>query len=258
MINLKNAENEFIKYTKNFNLKDNHLKRKYLHSLRVMEISNKIAKNIKLKDEEVEIATLIGLLHDIGRFEQFTKYGTFRDRESIDHGDFGVEILKEDNYIKKYLKDEEYIDIVYMAIKNHNKYKIENGLSEKQEMFCKIIRDADKIDIFYEMANIFYDTKEIEEINKSIIKDNIIAKIYEKEAINRKEFKEKGKLIQLLVMLAFLFDINYKVSLEIISKEKYIDKVFQRFNFEDEYTRNKMKEIQKFLNQYIDNNNGLF
>lgn len=225
MINLKNAENEFIKYTKNFNLKDNHLKRKYLHSLRVMEISNKIAKNIKLKDEEVEIATLIGLLHDIGRFEQFTKYGTFRDRESIDHGDFGVEILKEDNYIKKYLKDEEYIDIVYMAIKNHNKYKIENGLSEKQEMFCKIIRDADKIDIFYEMANIFYDTKEIEEINKSIIKDNIIAKIYEKEAINRKEFKEKGKLIQLLVMLAFLFDINYKVSLEIISKEKYIDKV---------------------------------
>ena len=59
-------------------------------------------------------------------------------------------------------------------------------------------------------------------------------------------------------MLAFLFDINYKVSLEIISKEKYIDKVFQRFNFEDEYTRNKMKEIQKSLNQYIDNNNGLF
>ena len=50
-------------------------------------------------------------------------------------------------------------------------------------MFCKIIRDADKLDIFYEVIEVFYNEKEIEEINQSIIDDKIISKIYEKKTI---------------------------------------------------------------------------
>ena len=252
MINIKKAENEFINYSEKFDLEENHIKRKQLHSLRVMNISNEIAKNLKLNDEEVQIATLIGLLHDIARFEQYTKYGTFRDRESIDHGDLGVEILKKDNYIKKYIDDDKYINTIYIAVKNHNKYEIESGIDKNQELFCKIIRDADKIDIFYEATEIFYNEKEIEEINKSIIDDDIIDKIYKKKTINRNEVNEKERLIKVLVMLAFLFGINYKASFEIIHKEDYINKIFQRFNFENENTRNKMSEVQTFLNQYIE------
>lgn len=59
-----------------------------------MKISKRIAKGMKLTQEEIDIATLIGLLHDIARFEQYTKYHTFKDAESIDHGDLGAEILK--------------------------------------------------------------------------------------------------------------------------------------------------------------------
>ena len=35
-----------------------------------MEISKKIAESLKLTQEEIELATLIGLLHDIARFEK--------------------------------------------------------------------------------------------------------------------------------------------------------------------------------------------
>ena len=252
MIDLENAEKEFLKYTRKFDLENERLKRKQLHSLRVMEVSNKIAKNLNLNDEEIQIATLIGLLHDIARFEQFTRYGTFRDRESVDHGDLGVEILKKDDYIKNYIDNEKYIDIIYLAIKNHNKYKIEKGLNEKQEMFCKMIRDADNIDIFYEATAIFYTPKEIEEINQSVVTDEILTKLHEKKTINRNTLRKRGKLVEVFVMLAFLFDINYKASFEIIYEENYIDKIFQRFHFEDQYTKNKVKEVQKFLNEYIE------
>ena len=251
MIDLDKAEKEFIKYSEKFNLQDSLLKRKQLHSLRVRDLSRQIAQKMKLSDEEIQIATLIGLLHDIARFEQFTKYGTFRDRESIDHGDLGIEILKKDDYIKTYIEDETYKDIIYVAIKNHNKYKIEEGLNPKQEMFCKMIRDADKIDIFYEATAIFYTPEEIQEMNQSIINDDIIAQMHEKKIINKNELKEKGKLTKVLVMLAFLFDINYNSSFEIIYHENYINKIFQRFDFEDKNTKNKMREVQEFLNQYI-------
>ncbi len=252
MIDLDKAEKEFIKYSEKFNLEDSHLKRKQLHSLRVRDLSNQIAQKMKLSDEEIQIATLIGLLHDIARFEQFTQYGTFRDRESIDHGDLGVGILKKDDYIKTYIEDEKYKDIIYVAIKNHNKYKIEEGLNPKQEMFCKIIRDADKLDIFYEAIDIFYKEKEIEEINQSIVNNKVLSKIYEKKTINRNEFTERGKLIEVLVMLAFLFDMNYSASFEIIYKQKYINRIFQRFHFENEETKHKMQQIQEFLNQYVE------
>lgn len=252
MVDLDKAKNEFIKYSEKFNLENSRLKAKQLHSLRVMEVSNKIAKGLELKEEEIDIATLIGLLHDIARFEQFTQYGTFRDRESIDHGDFGVEILKKDDYICKYIMDAKYIDMIYLAIKNHNKYQIENGLDSKQEMFCKIIRDADKIDILYEIVNIFYKENDIEEMNHSIVNDEILSRIYEKKTINRNDFEERGKLISLLVMLAFLFDINYKTSFEMIYRENYINKIFQKFDFKDEHMKQKMKDIQVFLNQYIE------
>ncbi len=252
MIDLDKAEKEFIKYSEKFNLEDSHLKRKQLHSLRVRDLSREIAQKMNLNNEEIQIATLIGLLHDIGRFEQFTQYGTFRDRESIDHGDLGVKILKKDDYIKTYIDNEKYADVIYLAIKNHNKYKIEKGLTPKQEMFCKIIRDADKLDIFYEAIDIFYKEKEIEEINKSIVNNKILSKIYEKKTINRNELTERGKLIEVLVMLAFLFDMNYSASFEIIYKQKYINRIFQRFHFENEETKHKMQQIQEFLNQYVE------
>ena len=112
-----------------------------------MDISNKIAEHLNLSNEEIQVATLIGLLHDIGRFEQFTRYATFRDRESVDHGDLGVEILKKDSYIKEYIDNEKYIDTIYLAVKNHNKYSIQLNLAERNLLFSKMIRDADKLDI---------------------------------------------------------------------------------------------------------------
>ena len=152
-INIKNAIIEFLKYTEKYDLEDENIQRKKEHSLRVMNISETIARKLNLSEEEIQLSTLIGLLHDIARFEQYKRYQTFKDSNSFDHGNYALKILNRD--IRKYIEQDDYDEIIRKAIKNHNKFIIEDELTKKEELFAKIIRDADKIDILYESVELF-------------------------------------------------------------------------------------------------------
>ena len=247
-INIEKAQEEFIKYTKMYDLENEHIKRKQEHSIRVMKISKQIAEGLNLSQEEVEIATLIGLLHDIARFEQYTKYCTFEDLESIDHGDYGVDIL--DKEIRKYIETDKYDKIIKLAVKNHNKYKIEEGLTEKEELFAKIIRDADKIDIFYESVDMFWKGKE-EEVSNSKISQPILEQFENRTQIKR----EKGKIIEnleeIVSVIAFIFDMNFKASFDILKNEDYINKILNRYDIKDEYSRKAVEKIREIANEYV-------
>ena len=48
---------------------------------------------------------LTGLLHDVGRFEQLRRYGTFIDAQSIDHAEFGADRLFRQGKIRDYVED---------------------------------------------------------------------------------------------------------------------------------------------------------
>ena len=247
-INIEKAQEEFIKYTKMYDLENEHIKRKQEHSIRVMEISKQIAEGLNLSQEEVEVATLIGLLHDIARFEQYTKYSTFEDLESIDHGDYGVEILEKE--IRKYIETDKYDKIIKLAVKNHNKYKIQDGLTEKEELFAKIIRDADKIDIFYESVDMFWKGKE-GEVNNSKISQPILEQFENRTQIKR----EKGKIIEnleeIVSVIAFIFDMNFKASFDILKREDYINKILNRYDIKDEQSRKAIEKIRKIANEYV-------
>ena len=169
-IDMEKAKEEFIKYTGKFNLQDENIDRKQQHSLRVMKISNQLAKELELNEEQIQLATLIGLLHDIGRFKQYTEIGLGDNIEGFDHGDYGAKVLFEEGIIRKFIDTNEYDEIIRKAIKNHNKFSIESGLTQEEMMFAKLIRDADKIDILYESVYIFYKNNE-DMVNKSILSE---------------------------------------------------------------------------------------
>ena len=250
-MNLENAKKEFEKYVKQYDLENAKIKRKYGHSFRVMENAGNIAESLNLSVEEIEIAKLIGLLHDIGRFEQEKIYKTFKDHESIDHGDFGVEILKKDNYIRKYIEEDKYDNIIFKAIKNHNKIEIEEGLFEKELIFSKIIRDADKLDIFYEGAEMYWTKKEeVEEVTNSKISDSIFNLFNNRCIIDRTKIVTKADGI--LNFIGFIFDINFKYDFEALKKENYINRILDKFEFKNEITASKMKVARKIANEYIE------
>ena len=149
MIDLKKANVEFDKYVKNYNSEDKKIALKIEHIKRVSEISGIISENLNLDKENIELAKLIGLLHDIGRFEQIKQYNTFSDKDSIDHGKLGVEILFKQGKIRNFIKSAKYDEIIKKAILNHNRKEIEKGLNPKELLHSKIIRDADKIDMLH-------------------------------------------------------------------------------------------------------------
>ena len=249
-MNLEKAKEEFLKFVRNYDEKNSRINLKMEHSLRVMNISKKIAENLGLTKEKIELATLIGLLHDIGRFEQVKRYNTFSDFMSIDHGNLGVEILQKDNYIRKYIEENKYDEIILKAIKNHNKYAIEKGLNEEEVLFSKIIRDADKLDIFYESVTLFWQEEEkLEKVENSIVTKEVLDQFNRKILVDRQ--KRLSDVDHVVGMISFIFDINFKYSFQTLQKEDYVEKMIRRFKFKSKETQDTIETINKLVDEYI-------
>lgn len=248
MINLEKAKEEFINYTNKFDTQDFNIQRKIDHSLRVMELSRKLAENMNLEQEEIELATIIGLLHDIGRFEQYKDYKTYNDIKSIDHGKIGVEILQKNDYIKKYVRYDKYDLIIEKAIRNHNKYELEEGLSKQEKLFCDIIKDCDKLDILYQGTEVYWKDKE-RKIEQEEISKEVEEQFYKKKLIENR-FKNT-QIDHIIGMISFIYDINFKESFEIIKREDYINKMINRFDFK-ENIKERIEKIRRQANEYIE------
>jgi len=250
IVNIEDAKKEFIRYADSFDLTNEHMNRKKYHSLRVTEISSKLAKEEKFSEEHIEIATLIGLLHDISRFRQYTEYETFNDTYSFDHGDIAVQILEQDNYLRKFIQTDKYDEIIKLAIKNHNKFAIEEGLTEEQNKFCKLIRDADKIDILFQATEQMW-KDETERIENSKIDIELKKEFNKQKLFQRSKFPKIEHVNKILAFLGFVFDINYNSSLEIIKNECYIEKIVNRYKFKDEYTQKEIIDAGERVKQFI-------
>lgn len=251
MIDLEKAKKEFEKYVDNYDSKNIKIKRKINHSYRVVAVAETIAKSLKISCEDIELAKLIGLLHDIGRFEQVKLYNTFSDRDSIDHANLGVEILFKDNFIRKFIEDSQYDDIIYKAIKNHNKYSIEEGLKEKELLHAKIIRDADKTDIYEiyleDIKNNVNEIFDYNNLSKEIISDEVINYIEKNELVDRKY--TKTNIDRYVAALAFVFDYNFEKGLEIVKQKQYIQKLINKIKTEE--NKEVVEKIENNINEYI-------
>ena len=83
----------FDEYAMKYDMNIKEIAYKYNHSYRVVHQAEEISRSIELDEEEKDLASLIALLHDIARFEQWKRYKSFSDTKEFDHGDEGVKIL---------------------------------------------------------------------------------------------------------------------------------------------------------------------
>ena len=250
-INIEEAKKTFAEYVKNYDINDEKIKIKISHIERVSQIAKNLAMSLNLNEEDIELAELIGLLHDIGRFEQVRQYHTFIDKDSVNHGKYGVKVLFEDGLIRKFLKTNEFDEIIKKAILNHNRAKIEEGLTERENLHAKIIRDADKTDIFYVLT--IGDKKAIWESNdlsNDVITDKVYYEFFNDHLIN---YNDKKTSIDLLVAhFAYVFDFNYKQSLDTIKQKGYVTTLYNRFKFNNPQTKEKMEKIYNEVIKYMD------
>ena len=190
------------------------------------ELSKRLATMLNLSEEDILLAELIGLLHDIGRFEQIKNYHTFLDKESIDHAEYGNKILFEDDLIRNFITEDKYDEIIKTAISNHNKPCISNDLTNYERLHAMIIRDADKTDILY------------------------LSTVVDEKTI----FHSAADI--LLCHFAYIYDYNFSTMLKFVDSKGYIDKMYNRFSFEDDITEERYKNIYLHTKTYIKKKTG--
>lgn len=234
---------EFDKYANNFDMNNDMINRKYYHTYRVVEYSEQISKAENLNENDIKLAKVCALLHDIARFPQAMEYGTFNDYKSFDHGDKGYEILLENNYILNYLENKEEQKICLKAIKNHNKVVVEDDLTERELYFTKLVRDSDKIDIINIQQNIVNDgKKEIFAPILEAVRNRHLYKIQPKNPI-------PNIVSRILMQICFIFDLNFKKSFEIIKDKKIIERKIKILR--ENCDKNIVDEIEEIVNSYI-------
>ncbi len=213
---MEEAIKSFKKYLTNFDVNDINIKLKIDHTFRVVALAKELSQKLNLNAEDTNLFLIIALLHDIGRFQQIKDYHSFSDT-TFDHADYGVKYLFDEGHIKDFIKERENDEIIKEAIKEHNKYTLDiPKFDERTQMFVNLIRDVDKIDIFYSAYLHFDLVLDEEEITLSCLKD-----LLDKRTVKRVSNMKRAD--NFITYCGFLYDFNYQESLDILKEKGYVD-----------------------------------
>ena len=162
MINRETALLAFRNYTDHYNTDNILIQSKIVHTFHVADNCEQIARSLHLDEAEVDFAWLLGLLHDIGRFEQAERYGTFFDLYSVDHAELGADILFHDKLIDAFWQTDfpdSMAAVCETAIRVHNKLLLPADMDQCTKQFSEILRDADKADILRVITEVPFDQR---------------------------------------------------------------------------------------------------
>lgn len=121
------------------------------HTARVCITIHRLGEALKLSPGEIWLAKIAGLLHDVGRFPQYSRYRTFRDKDSEDHGRMGLRVINRHRLLSEFSPAERRR--IAQAVVYHNAAHLP-PLADATALLClKLLRDADKIDIWRVVIN---------------------------------------------------------------------------------------------------------
>lgn len=251
MINRHRAKEVFAEYVSSYDMNIGQNALKVKHTYKVADISEQIAKQLSLSPLDVDLAWLIGLLHDIARFEQNKRFGTFNDLVSVDHAELGAGILFVEGKIRDFIDEADYDYIIEKAIRFHNKYRVDNSLDDRTKMFCNIIRDADKLDIF--RVNLESSKEDVYEVSEKDFKSaEFSSDIFESffnEKVVLKQLK-KNAVDGLACHLSLVYELVYPASVEIAEEQGYVEKMMN-FKSENPKANEQLRLMSKKLKDYI-------
>ena len=250
-INLDYAKQQFEAYLDHYDRKDDKVRLKIIHTYGVVHCSRKICERMGLSQEDTDLAQLIGLLHDIGRFVQLKRFDSF-EPDTMDHAAFGVKVLFEEGRIRDFIREPDLDSIIRTAIAKHSDFQLEGITDERELLHAKLIRDADKLDNCRVKLHDSIETMlgvSAEEVGKSTITPDVMAQFLNHQSIYSPT--RKTKMDYWLSYLAYYFDINFTETLEIIRENHYVEQQIARIPYADSETAAQMQDVKKILQDYF-------
>lgn len=216
---MENDLDKFSNYVlNNYDINDKLIKEKYLHSIRVSMLMIDLALRLNLSDEDVRLAFHIGLFHDLGRFREVVRSREFNNL-TFDHGAYSNKILFNDGLINEFdIKSNDYLTIK-KAVFFHNKKDIPVSLNEREELFSKMIRDIDKLDIINVVLTkgVLLFTKKHNSV--------VLANYFNNEKIDLKNLKSSTDRV--ILYLSFLKDLYFEESKEMAIERGDLNKMIR-------------------------------
>lgn len=257
MIDIQKARIAFKNFINKYeNQEDLGFNLKVVHTYHVSKNAKDLAIKLNLSEEDIALAELIGLLHDIGRFEEIKVMNGFNSVK-FNHATYASTMLFENNLIREFIEEDKYDNVIKNAIENHNKLKIDAGLDEKSLLHARIIRDADKLDNYRvkkeeKIEEIFAGrVNSKEELENSLINNKVYETVLSKKCVDIHD--RVYPLDYWICVLAFTFDLFFKETLQIVKDNNYINILIDRFNYNNLDSHDKMEKIRTVLIDYIDN-----
>jgi len=222
----------FFNYVQTFKHGDKNFQEnialKEKHTMQVCKEILNIGEQLELNRHALRLAEIIALFHDVGRFEQYARYQTFVDRLSEDHAELGIKVLKRNDVLSEF--DNTTNSLVFRTIKYHNRASLPQDETELCLFFTKLLRDADKLDIWRVVTDYYYrkDDKRNSAIELGLpdtpgISENVYQDLIHKRIVDVDHVKNLNdfKLLQ----IGWIFDINFEPTFHSIRSRRYLERI---------------------------------
>lgn len=249
-IDRQKALSAFQKYTNNYDVSDEKVKLKIDHTYRVCALCEQIARESGFDADDIEIAWLTGLLHDVGRFEQLKRYGTFIDAQSIDHAEFGADILFKEGKVRDYVEDSSEDGLLEKTVRCHSSYRVPETYTQREQRFADLLRDADKIDIL--KVNVIVPVEEIYnvttyDLKNCMVSDGVMQAFYEEHAVLRS--LKKTPVDNVVGHISLVYELVYPISCKIVCAQGHLDKLMD-FRSDVPATNEQFARIREKMKAY--------
>ena len=221
------------------------------HTLRVCRASREIGLDLNLSQNDLRLAEIAALFHDIGRFEQFTRHRTFSDKRSFNHAAFGVGVLIKNDVLSRLGIFEQ--ELIIKSISSHNMLELPDEDDDTVRLHQRLLRDSDKLDIWWVVTD-YYRERATGKINPGLelnqpdtpgISEAVFERIMNGETVlfadlqNLNDFK--------LLQVGWVFDVNFAPTLRRLKERGYLDMI--RSHLPDDENVNELFDC---VNNYIE------
>jgi hypothetical protein len=236
-------------YTSDDEFLNANIQLKECHTHCVCNEMRQLTTALKMDENDTLIAETIALFHDVGRFPQFQKYRTYKDTISENHCLLALKMLAEHNVLAV-LSDDDRV-VIERAIEFHGIKELPS-LDDRTLHFAKLIRDADKIDIFellVENYRLMADEPEkfkweVEFPDTPECNPEVIHALLNKQLIHYDQIKtiNDAKLLQ----LGWVYDVYFDYSLKQISDRGYLQAIINLLPQTEE-----VKQVTDYVLSYV-------
>jgi len=220
------------------------------HSLRVVNNSLLIAKVVSQTDEDRRIGEVIALFHDLGRASLIVQGTESPTNIQRDHASLSAKLIQQMDFYPKISTDIQLI--LLKSIEGHNKLKLPKLDNEQQTLFARLLRDADKLDIFESSYRFFKEKMGIQPImtfdlvNSTEVSEKIIKSIQAGKTAAVEDMKTINDYKLLLLSMAF--DLNFKYTFRILSEKQYIQKIYETLP-----KRDQIIDVYRSIKLFVEN-----